>query len=171
LKYKVLLKNDMEKEIRKIRSYLLLFSIALFLSGATAIPAETELVFLLSLFPQSSTLSHFLVTIKEGVLQTSVQYPFIFYGYDWLAFAHFMLAVLFIGPIRDPLGNKWVIEFGMISCALVIPFAMIAGYFRGIPFWWRLVDCSFGIVGIIPLYACYKKIIRVEHTLHKISQL
>jgi hypothetical protein len=23
---------------------------------------------------------------------------------------------------------------------------------RGIPFFWRLIDCSFGIVGIVPLY-------------------
>jgi hypothetical protein len=34
---------------------------------------------------------------------------------------------------------------------MVIPFALVAGYFRGIPIWWRLIDCSFGIVGLVPL--------------------
>jgi len=28
------------------------------------------------------------------------------------------------------------------------------GAVRGIPFWWRLIDCSFGIFGIIPLFLC-----------------
>jgi hypothetical protein len=27
---------------------------------------------------------------------------------------------------------------------------------RGIPFWWRLIDCSFGIFGTIPLWLCLK---------------
>lgn len=62
-------------------------------------------------------------------------------------FAHFVLAILFIGPLKDPVRNTWVIEFGMIACALVIPYALVAGYMRGLPFWWRLVDCSFGVIG------------------------
>ncbi len=28
---------------------------------------------------------------------------------------------------------------------LVIPYALIFGAVRGIPFWWRLIDCSFGV--------------------------
>jgi hypothetical protein len=42
----------------------------------------------------------------------------------------FVLAILFIGPLRDPVKNKWVIEFGVIACILIIPFAMIAGTFQ-----------------------------------------
>jgi hypothetical protein len=51
-----------------------------------------------------------------------------------------------------------VIEFGVIACILIIPFAMIAGHFRGMPFWWRLIDCSFGIIGLVPwhLFKEYK---------------
>ena len=97
-----------------------------------------------------------------GVQQTGKNYPFLFYVYDWLAFAHFVLAILFIGPIRDPVKNKWVIEFGIIACLLIIPFALIAGEFRGMPFWWRLVDCSFGIFGIIPLSICLRNAKRLE---------
>ena len=73
-----------------------------------------------------------------------------------------MLALVFIGPYRDAVRNKWVIEFGIYACLLIIPFALIAGYLRGIPFWWRLIDCSFGIIGIIPLIICYRKTIRLE---------
>lgn len=40
----------------------------------------------------------------------------------------------------------------MIACILVIPTALVCGPMRGIPFFWRLIDCSFGIVGIVPLY-------------------
>jgi hypothetical protein len=79
------------------------------------------------------------------------------YGTDWLAFAHMMIAVAFIGPFRDPLRNVWVIDFGIIACVAVVPTAMIAGALRGIPLWWRLIDCSFGLFGIMPLLAarCY----------------
>ncbi|MBL7733655.1 MAG: hypothetical protein JNM88_20965, partial [Chitinophagaceae bacterium] len=77
-------------------------------------------------------------------------------------FAHFVLALLFIGPLRDPVRNKWVIEFGLIACALIIPFALVAGHFRDIPFWWQLVDCSFGVIGFIPLTICLREINYLE---------
>ena len=78
-----------------------------------------------------------------------------------------MLAILFIGPLRDPIRNKWVIEFGMIACLLIIPYAFIAGYFRGIPFLWTLIDCSFGIIGLIPLGICNTNICKLEDALKK----
>jgi len=40
----------------------------------------------------------------------------------------------------------------MIACLLVASWALVFGPMRGIPFFWRLIDCSFGIVGIVPLY-------------------
>ena len=109
--------------------------------------------------------------MKYKVLaDTNKEYPFLAYGYDWLAFAHFVLAILFIGPLKDPVRNKWVIEFGMIACVLIIPFAFIAGHFRGIPIGWRLIDCSFGVIGLIPLSICLGKITQVEKLNSKISQ-
>jgi len=82
---------------------------------------------------------------------TDEPYPFLAYGTDWLAFGHFVIAVAFIGPLRDPVKNIWVIEFGMIACLAIIPYAMVMGQFRGIPLYWRLIDCSFGVIGIVPL--------------------
>jgi hypothetical protein len=37
---------------------------------------------------------------------------------------------------------------------LVIPYAFIFGAVRGIPVWWRWIDCSFGVFGFIPLWFC-----------------
>ena len=47
---------------------------------------------------------------------------------------------------------------GVTLVLLVVPFALIMGGIRGIPFGWRLIDCSFGIFGITPLWFCRKYI-------------
>ncbi len=62
----------------------------------------------------------------------------------------------------DPVRNKWVLVFGVIACAGVVPLAMIAGPIRGIPFYWRLIDSSFGIIGMIPLLICLRDVGRLE---------
>ncbi|HEX7846638.1 MAG TPA: hypothetical protein VF476_12625 [Chitinophagaceae bacterium] len=152
----------MEKTKKQIKAWIIFFMIALFLSGLTAIPLETGLAFLSKFFPIGSPIGDWLDKVYMALHNTNSQYPFLAYGYDWLAFAHFVLALLFIGPLKDPVRNKWVIEFGMIACVLIIPFALIAGHFREIPFWWRLIDCSFGVIGLIPLNTCLKKINQLE---------
>ena len=157
----------MEKLKRHIRQWIVFFMIVLFFSGLTAIPAEQGLSLVLKYFPGDGTIKAWLEKVLFAIQQTSKNYPFLFYGYDWLAFAHFVIAILFIGPWRDPVKNKWVIEFGMIACMLIVPFALIAGHFRDIPFWWRAIDCSFGIIGLIPLNICYQKIKRLEKMMNE----
>jgi len=152
----------MKKQLTIIRRWIILLIIALILSGATAIPVETELSFISRLFPDGSVVGGWLDKVYLGLADTNKEYPFLAYGYDWLAFAHIVLAILFIGPLQNPVRNKWVIEFGMIACLLIIPFALIAGHFREIPFWWRLIDCSFGIIGLVPLGICLRKINAIE---------
>ena len=152
----------MNNEKKIIQKWLTFFMIALVLSGLSAMPAESELSFLSRLFPANTVLGRWMLDVYTGVANTNENYPFIAYGYDWLGFAHFILAILFIGPYQDPIRNKWVIDFGIIACLLILPFAFIAGYFRGIPLWWRIIDCSFGIVGLIPLMICRDKINRIE---------
>jgi hypothetical protein len=51
-----------------------------------------------------------------------------------------------------------VIEFGIIACLAIFPLALIAGSIRGIPFFWQIIDCSFGVFGGIVLWVCYLKI-------------
>ena len=145
------------KQLSRIRALLLFFIIALFISGLTAIPVITQLTLLLQFVPEQTQFYLWLDKVLAAYKDVNSNYPFLLYGYDWLAFAHFILAILFIGPYRDPVKNIWVIEFGMIACVLVFPLAFIAGHFRGIPFGWRLIDCSFGLIGFLPLWICYNK--------------
>jgi hypothetical protein len=154
--------NKIEKTEKEIKRWLIFFMVTLFLSGLTAIPLETELEFVSGFFPLGSSVGDWIDKVYTGLHETNKKYPFLAYGYDWLAFAHFVLAILFIGPYKNPVRNKWVIEFGMIACVLIIPFALIAGHYRVIPFMWRLIDCSFGIIGLIPLSICLTKINQLE---------
>ncbi len=150
---------------RRIRLLLWVFIIGLALSGATALPLETELRLLTRLIgsaPWSGLapvgLVRWLTTVRDALVSINAAYPFMAYGTDWLAFGHFMIAVAFLGPLRQPVKNVWVIEFGMMACALVVPFALVMGAVRGIPFGWRVIDCAFGVCGIIPLWLCRRDI-------------
>ena len=154
--------------IRAIRVWLVIFIVCLALAGITAFPLVTELN-LASGALHSLGMQHVLPSfvgwidrVHAGVDATNTRYPFIFYGTDWLAFAHLMIAVAFIGAFRDPVRNIWIVQFGMIACVCVIPLAAIAGPIRGIPFGWELIDMSFGVIGIIPLIFVYRLIRSLE---------
>ena len=67
-----------------------------------------------------------------------------------------MIAAAFYGPLRDPVKNRFILGWGMFCCAAIVPLAFTCGEIRGIPFYWRLIDCSFGVAGIFPLYFCWK---------------
>jgi hypothetical protein len=150
------------KLLRRIRFLLWIFIIGLVVSSVTAIPLETELGFLSRWSGGESGFGGWLVRIHDALVETNAKYPFIAYGTDLLGFAHFVIAIAFIGPLRDPVKNIWVIEFGMIACALIVPFALGIGAVRGIPIGWRLIDCSFGVLGIIPLWICRKYICELQ---------
>ena len=142
---------------RRIRQLTWLFIIGLVLSGATAIPLPNEVGWLANWADQGNPSAGpeiWLNRVHEALRQTQAQYPFLFYGTDWLAFGHFIIALVFVGALRDPVRNRWLFDFGLIACALVIPYALGFGALRGIPWWWRLIDCSFGVFGFIPLWFC-----------------
>ena len=144
---------------RRIRLWLSAFIIGLVFSGVTAIPLAWELDILArGVGHGGSGLAEWINRVQEGLRQTDARYPFIAYGTDWLAFGHLMIAVAFVGPLRDPIRNRWVVTFGMIACILVVPWALTFGPLRGIPFFWRLIDCSFGVVGLVPLWLCRQDI-------------
>ena len=153
-------------ELRARINYLLYFFIfALFISGLTAIPLQWELGLLNRLFGQGTWLqvilpglSEWITRVWQGLTDTYRSYPFMQYGTDWLAFAHFVIAIAFIWVLRDPVKNLAVIEFAMVACALVNPAAFIFGELRGIPIFWRIIDSLFGIIGIIPLWISRKYI-------------
>lgn len=147
----------------KVRLLIVIFIFGLVISGITAFPIETQLSVVngyLSFFPKF--IQEWISSVYIAIKETNANYPFLSYGTDWLAFAHIVIAVAFIGPLKDPIKNIWVIQFGMIACLMVFPLALIAGFIREIPFYWRLIDCSFGVFGFIPLFWCYRIIKKLE---------
>jgi len=160
--------DDVDILRRRIGILLGLFVVGLVFSGLTALPIRTEVSLLQRFVGQGSptgpwwpALARWISFVHRGVSETSGQFPFLFYGTDWLAFAHLMIAIAFLGSLRDPVRNIWVVEFGMIACVGVIPWALICGPLRGIPCFWRLIDCAFGVVGILPLLLAWRLIRRV----------
>jgi hypothetical protein len=152
--------NSEARLLERIRLILGLFVIGLVLSGVTAFPLLWELKLLARWLGAwngvPAGLLQWILLVRDGLIDTYGKYPWLAYGTDWLAFGHLMIAVSFIGPLRDPRRNIWVIEFGMIACVLIIPLAFICGPIRGIPFYWTLIDCCFGVFGIIPLWLARK---------------
>ncbi|MFJ9413151.1 hypothetical protein ACIRPT_03170 [Streptomyces sp. NPDC101227] len=162
--------NERRALLRRIRVWLVVFIVCLVLSGLTAFPLATEVHLIHDALtswaaPIGDTfpgLMEWIQRVRDGLDSTNMQYPFVLYGTDWLAFAHLVIAVAFYGPYRDPIRNIWVIEFGMIACAGIIPLALICGPIRGIPFGWTVLDMSFGVFGVIPLLAVRRMIKRLE---------
>jgi hypothetical protein len=153
----------------RIRFLLIFFICALTASGLTAIPAQWETEILKQLFGTGTWLSNFLPEISfwvdriyEGVQNSYGQYPFLAYANDWLAFGHVAIAIALVGPLRDPVKNIWVVEFAMIACVLIVPWALTFSFLRGIPWFWTLIDMSFGIFGFIPLWFVRRDILRIS---------
>lgn len=149
---------------RRIRFVTLLFIAGLVVSGATAIPLQWELdltaraLGIADFSSEKATAgpAKWLLKVRDALHETNTKYPFIAYGTDWLAFGHFVVALAFVGALRDPLRNIWLYPFGMMACVLVVPYALVFGALRGIPIGWRLIDCSFGVFGFVPLWLCHR---------------
>jgi hypothetical protein len=151
------------KLLTSIRLWIIIFIICIILSGVTAFPIETELAWLQKhqhIFP--TALQNWLTQTYLAIKDINTKYPSLSYGFDWLAFAHIVIGTAFIGPYLHPTKNIWVIQWAMIACGMVIPLAMIAGPIRQIPFWWQCIDCSFGVLGMVPLMIVYRKIKQLE---------
>jgi hypothetical protein len=149
--------------LKRIQIYIWIIIIGLFISGVTAFPIETELAYFhqhINVFPV--WMQSWLNIIYNAIKHTNAQYPYLSYGTDWLAFAHVVLAILFFGSLKDPVKNVWIIQFGIIACVLIFPLAFIAGSIREIPVLWRLIDCSFGAIGIVPLWLAYRNVQKLE---------
>lgn len=151
-----------------IRAWIVFYMVALTVSGITAFPLEAEVSLGSSILHATPLgdwmpwLTHWIDHVRDGLVDTYAQYPWVAYGTDWLAFAHLVIAAAFIGPLRDPVRNVWVIQWGMIACVAVIPLALVAGAIRGLPWGWMLIDISFGVFGIIPLIIILRLIRRLE---------
>lgn len=150
-----------ERTLKRIKWLTWLVITGLVISGATAIPLQRELDAAAGFVggtsaAKASGFTFWILKVRAGLDNTYAAYPFMAYGTDWLAFGHFVIAFGFVGALREPVRNRWLYLFGMIACVLVVPYAMICGAARGIPFYWRLIDCSFGVIGFVPLWFCWR---------------
>lgn len=150
------------KLLRQTRWLVGIFIVGLIVSGVTALPLQTEVDWMVSALGLSDAspggVPRWLLQVQAGLRETNRQYPFMAYGCDWLAFAHIVIAINFVGAWREPVRNRWLFDFGLIACALVIPWALVLGAVREIPFGWRLIDCSFGVGGAIPLWLARRNV-------------
>lgn len=160
---------NIQRRLFWIKTLLVFFAFALGISGFTAIPLRFELNILNSIAGEGTIVANVVpwlatwISLVHNALEKLYQdYAFLAYGYDWLAFGHFVIAIAFLGAVKDPIRNRWVIEFGMIACVLILPYAFIFGQIRGIPILWRVIDMLFGILGIVPLYIARKMTLELE---------
>ena len=152
----------MRRDLIAFRISLGVFVAGWILSGLTAFPLLGELSLLCrwlgiddpAAYETLPGLKGWIAFVFFGLQKTYAAFPFVGYGTDWLAFGHLVIALFFIGPFRDPILNAWVLRCGLVACAAVIPLALICGHIRQIPLAWRVLDCSFGVVGAMPLLYC-----------------
>ena len=147
-------------ELKQIRRMVMLFIILLVLSGVTAFPLVTEMKFIMAHLDAFPSFFHpWMTRIYESVMSTP---DVVLYGTDWLAFAHIIISLFFVGVYLDPVRNKFIIDIGIVACFAIFPLAFICGPIRGIPFYHQLIDCSFGALGMIPLFYVKRKINSLE---------
>lgn len=155
--------NSRDAKLRqRLRLWTWVMILGLFFSGVTALPLLAELELLarwlgagdLSPAQAGSDFVKWVLIVRDGLRETYHKFPFLAYGTDWLAFAHIVIAIAFVGALRHPVRNAWLYTFGMIASVLILPWALITGEVRGIPLSWRLIDCAFGVAGFIPCWLC-----------------
>lgn len=156
---------------RAVRGLLTVVIVGLVLSGLTAFALLWEMNLLAQwvIGPAGHPdpaghegLARWLLRVREGLAATYRQYPFMGYGTDWLAFGHLVIAGFFIPAWRDPRRYVGNLIIGAWACAAVVPIAMICGAIREIPLGWRIIDCLFGVVGIVPLLIAIHLIRRAD---------
>jgi hypothetical protein len=145
---------------------LWIVAIGLFISGVTIWPAVSQLEFIVRTIwgdaPATGEIHAFTLKVIDGLKHLEDDYAFLLYGYDWLAFAHIALAILFAGAARDPVRNKWVIQCGLIMCCLIPILAGICIPLRGIPFWWFFIDFAFAPAAALPLTIALRDVCKAE---------
>jgi hypothetical protein len=116
---------------RRVRVLLIFFIVALVVSGLTAFPLVWESTVLHNLFGAGSRIESSLPGFS-----------------NWIDRVH-------LGLVETDAHNPFILY------ALIVPLALICGSVRGIPPFWRFIDCSFGIFGIIPLWLARRDVLHL----------
>ncbi len=151
---------DSVQRRRRIRWTLGLIIASLLLSGLGTIPLQWLVGVLCRMLLANRDLHELapgLVAWVEGVLAQltgAAQQTLLNYTLDWLSLAQVAVALVFIGPWRAPVRNAWVVDWGLISCGLIVVAAPLAVLWRGIPVAWAVVDVLLGVGGFAGLWLC-----------------
>jgi len=157
----------MKNTITQIRVVLVAFIALLVLSGVTAFPLRTEIDFL---FLHKEVFPSFMTAWIEKIYLAISQTPdLVLYDTDWLAFAHMIIALFFIPVYIDPVKYKVNLIIGMVACGAILPLTFICGPIRNIPFFHQLIDCSFGLIGVLFLFFIYTRIQKLNPQHHEIT--
>lgn len=161
--------GEFETIKRRVRIILIFFLFGFIASGLTAFPIRWEVAYFNRLIGANTFMEHlyppmaqWISHVHNGLMNISDKQMFIFYLTDWLGFAYILIGVAFLGPLRNPVRNIWVIEWAIVLFLVAIPLIFVSGSIRAIPFFWRLIDCSFGLVGILLLWVCRNYIKQME---------
>jgi len=153
--------------LKRARLMLIIVAVGLFVSGVTIWPAVWELKTLVRFVwgegRPTGVLHGFVLDAIEGIESVGVEYPFLMYCGDWLAFALIVLAILFFGAARDPVRNVWIVQCGLIMCVLVPVLAAVCVPLRRMPVQWIWVDSAFALAAALPLWIALRDIRRVEN--------
>lgn len=155
--------------LTRIRLCLALVIAGLVVSGASAFCPIRETKWLLEQlastihFGAGTPLSEWLLGVHRALIAALTTAPFLAYETDREGLSRILLGLLFLGPYRDPDRNRWVIDFGLLSCAAMVGLAFIAGPIRSIPVPWRWVDAGLAVLCAIPLLLCRHYLHLLEH--------
>jgi hypothetical protein len=159
------MKTTQQSLMFRYRISLGIFVFGLVVSGITAFGLEIETALLNRVLGLSAStnpksflfpLQIFIYNVHLALNFTYARFPFLGYGTDWLGFSHLVIAAFFVLPFVDPIRYRAILSIGLLPCAGVIVTALISGAIRHIPFFWTLIDCSFGVLGAIPLIYCLR---------------
>lgn len=167
---------DEQKALKKIRIYLILFLLAFLFSLHTIVFVEIETELLAKYVGHGTFMEEFCPSISAwiehlnlAVSETYSSYPVIAYCMDWLVYVWVVFAIFLLGSIKDPVKNVWIIQVFMVACCLGFILPFIVGPIRDIPIFWRFVDASYGLVGLLFLLLPYRLIRKLEALHHKES--
>ena len=152
--------------MKRAKLMLAIVCFGLLVSGITVWPAVPELKLAVHIAwgdgPPTGVLHSFVLKAIEGLESVEANYPFMLYAHDWLAFAHIVLAILFAGAIRDPVKNVWIVQCGLIMCALIPALAGICIPLRSLPMYWFWIDFAFAPAAALPLWIALIDIKKAE---------
>jgi hypothetical protein len=162
-----------QKTLKKIRIYLILFLLAFLFSLHTVVFIETDAELLAKYVGHDTfmeelcpSISAWIEHLNLAVSETYSSYPFFAYCMDYLVYASVVLAIFLLGAIKDPVKNVWVVQVFMVACCLAFILPFIVGPLRDIPVFWRCIDSSCGLIGLLFFLLAYRLIRKLEALHH-----